>query len=450
MLNLHLFHKVVKIYYYLREKYLTNKSNAMKTKLFLLLLISFVVTGAKSQDCQEIMDYYNLKIDELVGKWQEISSDYDEEKTNPVYAKVFTTPVLYNSVIKNAFNVEDESEEREVLSMDDQRAEAVDALMLDLYKEAPALIEMTENELRSEKSVMEYKPEIMGLNLNINRGVMPNDVVGGMKTTVVKPNYWKFSGRTSLTFTQNFISDNWYQGGESNYAMLATIDLDLNYDDQDRITWTNHFDLDLGFATSQADTVHSFRTNTDKLRLESTFGYKLIKNLDVAAKLKVESQMLPNYPINTQDFISNCLAPLDANASVGLNYKPDLGKFKLEIYLAPLSAYNFRYVHYKELAARYGIEESKRFKQDFGTQLVVTIPTYQLTSFLDLYSRLEYYTDYKRSFFQWETKFNVALSKYFTASLMLNTRFDDSVIKDENWKYWQLKELFTLGVAYAW
>ena len=62
----------------------------MKTKLFLLMLISFVVTGAKAQDNQEIVDYYNLKIDELVGKWQDLSVENDEEKTNPVYAKVFT------------------------------------------------------------------------------------------------------------------------------------------------------------------------------------------------------------------------------------------------------------------------------------------------------------------------------------------------------------------------
>ena len=60
----------------------------MRTKLLLLLLVSFVVTGAKSQDNQEIVDYYNLKIDELVDKCQTISDDYDEEKTNPVYAKL--------------------------------------------------------------------------------------------------------------------------------------------------------------------------------------------------------------------------------------------------------------------------------------------------------------------------------------------------------------------------
>lgn len=420
----------------------------MKTKLFLLMLISFVVTGAKAQDNQEIVDYYNLKIDELVGKWQDLSVENDEEKTNPVYAKVFTTPVLYNSVIENAFSTESANEESDLLAMDDQRSEVIDALMLDMYKNSPALVEMTEGELRSEKSVMEYKPEITGLNLNINRGFMPNDVVGGMKTTVVKPNYWKFSGRTSLTFTQSFISDNWYQGGEKNYyAMLATVDLDLNYDNKDRLSWTNHFDFDLGFATYQNGEKLGIRTNTDKLRLESTLGYKLVKSLDVAAKVKAETQSLPYY--NGDALQSAFISPLDANASIGLNYKPDLGKFKIEIYLAPFSGYNCRYVYHDELTAAYGIEKG-HFKQDFGTQLVVTIPTYQITSFLDVYSRLEYYTDYHRAFFQWETKFNVALSKYFTASLMLNTRFDDSAPVHENWKFWQLKELFTLGVAYAW
>lgn len=424
----------------------------MKTKLFLFLLISFVVTGAKSQDSQEIVDYYNLKIDELVEKWQNVSSDYDEEKTNPVYAKVFTSPVLYNSVIEKAFGTETETEESDLLAMDDRRTEVIDALMLDLYKEAPEQVVITEAELRNEKSVMKYKPEISGLNLKINRGAMPEDVVGGMKTTVVKPNYWKFSGRTSLTFTQSFISDNWYQGGEKNYyAMLATVDLDLNYDNQDRLSWTNHLDFDLGFATYEADDKLGIRTNTDKLRLESTFGYKVVKSLDVAAKVKAETQSLPYYNAD-KSLVSAFVSPLDVNASIGLNYKPDLGKFKIEVYLAPFSGYNFRYVYRDGLVDAYlpAEREGKHFNYDFGTQLVVTIPTYQLTSFLDVYSRLEYYTDYHRAFFQWETKFNVALSKYFTASLMLNTRFDDSFAYHENWKFWQLKELFTLGVAYAW
>ena len=430
----------------------------MKTKFFFLMFSFVTFLSVKAQENSGVYDYFNSKIDEAVMASADLSTCTDNVDANPVYAKLFVSPVLYKSVVEDAFaGGESKENGSDAMAKDDEREAVIDDVLMGVYRDAPELVEMTEDELRNEKNLFAHEFAVKAPVLKFAKLEIPDDLVGGMKTTVVKPNYWTFSGNTALTFTQNFISENWYQGGESNYAMLATIDLDMNYDDHDRISWTNHFDLDLGFATSQADTIHTFRTNTDKLRLESTFGYKIVKSLDLAAKLKVESQMLPSYPVNTEDFISNCLAPLDANASIGFNFKPDLGNFKLEVFLAPLSAYNFRYVHYKRLAASLGVTEENGFnagrgraRHDFGTQLVVTIPTYQLTSFLDVYSRLEYYTDYHRAFFQWETKFNVALSKYFTASLMLNTRFDDSVSRNDNWQFWQLKELFTLGVAYKW
>ena len=421
----------------------------MKAKLSFLMFSLFAFSTVKAQDNSDVYNYFNSKIDEAVVAATDLSAGSEDVDSNPVYAKLFVSPVLYDGVVEDAFaGTETVESGSDAIAMDDEREGIIDEVLMGMYRDAPAMVEMTEKELRNEKVVNVRDFSVKAPELRFSKLVIPEDVAGGMKTTVVKPNYWKFSGNTSLTFTQSFISDNWYQGGEKNYyAMLATIDLDLNYDDNNRITWTNHFDFDLGFATYQNDTKLGIKTNTDKLRLESTFGYKLVKSLDIAAKLKVESQSLPYY--NGDVLQSACLSPLDANASVGLNYKPDLGNFKIEFYLAPFSGYNFRYVHHDELTEAYGLG-LKHYKQDFGTQFVVTIPTYQLTSFLDVYSRLEYYTNYHRAFFQWETKFNVALSKYFTASLMLNARFDDSVSRDINWQYWQLKELFTLGVAYKW
>ncbi len=428
----------------------------MKTKIVYFIFSLFALSTVTAQNNSAVYDFFNGKIDAAVSAAAVVDGNADGD-ANPVYARLFASPVLYQSVVSDAFSGDDDVLPGDIKSMDEEREAVIDDVLMELYRTAPEKVLMTEAEMRSEKFVPSHVAKVNSPELRFAELEIPEEVVGGMKTTVKKPSNWKFSGRTSLTFTQNFVSENWYQGGESNYAMLATIDLDINYDDKNRITWTNHFDMDLGFATSKADTLHSFRTNTDKLRIESTFGYKIVKSLDLAAKLKVESQALPNYPINTPDFISNFLAPLDANASIGFNFKPDLGNFKLEVFLAPLSAYNFRYVHYKNLAESLGVNETEGFdvgrgraRHDYGTQLVVTIPTYQLTSFLDVYSRLEYYTNYQRAFFQWETKFNVALSKYFTASLMVNTRFDDSVVKHKDWKLWQLKELFTLGVAYAW
>ena len=428
----------------------------MRARIYFILFFSFIFSLAEAQNSSSAYDYFNNKIDEAV-RASMVVGDEAVEEANPVYARLFATPVLYRSVVVAAFAGKENGRVGDVKAMDEERETIVENMLLGLYRTAPEKVRMTESELRSERMVPTHEVKASAPQLRFVKLEMPTDVAGGMKTSVTKPNYWRFSGRTSLTFTQNFISENWYQGGESNNAMLGTVDLDMNYNDKDRITWTNHFDIDLGFATSQADTLHTLRTNTDKLRIESTFGYKIVRNLDLAAKLKIESQMLPNYPVNTPDFISNCLAPLDANASLGFNFKPSFGNFRLEVFLAPLSAYNFRYVHYERLASSLGVYDDNGFdlwrgraRQDYGTQLVVTVPTYKLTSFLDVWSRLEYYTNYQRVFFQWETKFNVALSKYFTASLMLNARFDDSIEPHDRWKYLQLKELFTLGVAYAW
>ena len=135
-----------------------------------------------------------------------------------------------------------------------------------------------------------------------------------------------------------------------------------------------------------------------------------------------------------------------------LNYKPTILGLNPHIFFAPLSAYNYKFVRYGDLISRYGIREGRHHKEDFGTQLVVTVPTVKIFKIVDFWSRAEYYTNYARAFFQLETNFNVVLSKYFKASLMLNARFDDSApgLYDDEYGYWQIKELMTLGVTYSW
>ena len=424
----------------------------MKTKTFLFLLISLsqLPLGAQNSSAYR---YFDKGIDRIV-KESETNVSAEEERTNHVYSRLFSSPVLYESVVGKAFagNGDNEGESTGMLAMDEKRSAVIDGMMIDLYASHPDKVAMTEEELRKEviqpredggmSKITYVQPEV----------TLPDNVSGGMPTTVVKPNYWTTSGRIGLKFTQNYISGNWFQGGESNNTMLGEFDFDVNYDDQDRITFKTHFDVDLGFATTKADTLHSFKTNTDRLRIESTFGYKLVKNLDLSAKMKLESQSLPNYPTNSPDFVSNFMAPFDANFSVGLNYKPTWEKFRFELYVAPLSAYNYKFVRYGDLASRYGIRQGRHHKEDFGTQVVLTVPTQKIFKIVDWYSRAEYYTNYSRAFFQWENKFDISLNRYLTASLSLHARFDDSApgLYDDEYGYWQIKEFMTLGVTYSW
>ena len=426
----------------------------MKLKYNLLLLSFCVVFTATSQNSQ-VYRFFNKGIDAIVKEANEIDSDYEEEKSNHVYSRMFSIPVLYDAVINKACaggEAEDESDS-ELLAMDEKRSAVIDRLLLDMYCTHPEKIVMTEEELLQEMSLAgvttDKKPALEMANARVN---IPENVAGGMKTTVVKPNYWTTSGSIAMNFTQNYISDNWYQGGESNKTMICEFDFDVNYNDKDRISFRTHFDADLGFATTKADTLHSLKTNTDRLRIESNLGYKLIKNLDATVKVKLESQSMPSYYTNSHDFASNFMAPFDANFSVGLNYKPTIKKIRLEIFFAPLSAYNYRFVRYGKLTSRYGIRAGRHHKEDFGTQLMITVPRQKISQLVNWYSKAEFYSNYARTFFQWENKFDVSLNRYLTASLNLYARFDDSAprLKDEEFGYWQLKEFMTLGVTYSW
>lgn len=426
----------------------------MKLKYNLLLLSFCVVFTAASQNSQ-VYSFFNKGIDAIVKETNEIDSDYEEDKSNHVYSRMFSIPVLYDAVINKACaggEAEDESDS-ELLAMDEKRSAVIDRLLLDMYCTHPEKIVMTEEELLQEMSLAgvttDKKPALEMVNARVN---IPENVAGGMKTTVVKPNYWTTSGSIAMNFTQNYISDNWYQGGESNKTMICEFDFDVNYNDKDRISFRTHFDADLGFATTKADTLHSLKTNTDRLRIESNLGYKLIKNLDATVKVKLESQSMPSYYTNSHDFASNFMAPFDANFSVGLNYKPTIKKIRLEIFFAPLSAYNYRFVRYGKLTSRYGIRAGRHHKEDFGTQLMITVPRQKISQLVNWYSKAEFYSNYARTFFQWENKFDVSLNRYLTASLNLYARFDDSAprLKDEEFGYWQLKEFMTLGVTYSW
>ena len=426
----------------------------MKLKYNLLLLSFCVVFTATSQNSQ-VYRFFNMGIDAIVKEANEIDSDYEEDKSNHVYSRMFSIPVLYDAVINKACaggEAEDESDS-ELLAMDEKRSAVIDRLLLDIYCTHPEKIVMTEEELLQEMSLAgvttDKKPALEMVNARVN---IPENVAGGMKTTVVKPNYWTTSGSIAMNFTQNYISDNWYQGGESNKTMICEFDFDVNYNDKDRISFRTHFDADLGFATTKADTLHSLKTNTDRLRIESNLGYKIVKNLDVTVKVKLESQSMPSYYTNSHDFASNFMAPFDANFSLGINYKPTLKKIRVEIFCAPLSAYNYRFVRYGKLISRYGIRAGRHHKEDLGTQLMITVPRQKISQLVNWYSKAEFYSNYARTFFQWENKFDVSLNRYLTASLNLYARFDDSAprLKDEEFGYWQLKEFMTLGVTYSW
>ena len=187
------------------------------------------------------------------------------------------------------------------------------------------------------------------------------------------------------------------------------------------------------------------------MRIQSRFGYKILNNIDLTANMTLQSQFMPNYPTNSNDFVSNFMAPFDANFSLGFNYKRSGKNWNLSLFFAPLSSYNYKFVRYSRLASRYGIRNGRQHKEDFGTQIQ---PTFSATIFMNVSysSRLEFYTNYARAYFNWENTFTMNINKYLKTTLFMHGRFDDSSrgLYSDSYGYWQFKEYMSLGLTYSW
>lgn len=420
----------------------------------LFLIVSLSTANAQNR---AVVEQFNMQLDSLVAELYETDDDDSEERTNPAYYRMFTPTVLYRSAVargvKQGFDLPEEATDNEI-AMNHNREVLIDQILVDVYKNNPEHVTKTEAQLRGETTdvVNNALKNTSEIKVNTNLPFRVSDSsLSSLETEYRKPNYWRTYGDVSLNFTQNYVSGNWHAGGENNFTLLAWTKFQLNYDDKKRITFRNTFEARLGFTTVSDDAMRSLRTNDDMLRLESNLGYKIVKNLDVSCNFKMQTQSMPSYQANTQDFVSNFMAPFDVSFSLGLNYVTSGKNWNMNLFVAPLSSYNYRFVRYQHLVDRFGMPDGRKHRHDYGTQIVFK-PSVTLMTNMTWSSRLEFYTNYSRTFFEWENHFKFKINRYFDTNLLLHTRFDDNArgLYDPNLGFWQLKEYFTLGVSYSW
>ena len=268
---------------------------------------------------------------------------------------------------------------------------------------------------------------------------------------VLKPNFWKYAGSSSLQLSQYSISDNWYQGGESTNALLAELRLTANYNDQQRVEFENTLEMKVGFITAPSDTVHSYRTNADLFRLNSKLGVRAIKNLYYTLAAEFKTQFFPNYRTNTNDMISNFLSPAQLAVSLGMDYKLNKKKYNLSIMGAPFS-YTFVYIANDSIVdpTAFSVEKGKNTASLFCSKITANLD-WKITSNISYLSKLEYFTTYKKVIISWENTFNLKLNRYLSTKIFIHPRFDDGVtLTPDNDSYFQFKEMLTFGLAYSW
>lgn len=366
---------------------------------------------------------------------------------------IFAPATFYYSVAKDLLQTNDDNQAKQ--PYDSSRD--MDRIMMNIYLNHPNLVAKSERSLNRIGAVHKEMdaPIKNKVQLVTKADALPIEEDDEehfnlpMEIVVKKPNFWKYSGDYYLQMLQNYVSSNWYKGGESNYSMVASVTMQANYNNKQKVKLDNKLEMKLGFQTSRGDTLHSFKTSEDLIRYTGKLGLQATKKWYYSLQLIAYTQFMRGYKSNDKKVYSDILSPLNINLSVGMDYNVVWFNKKLtgNIHLAPL-AYNFKYVGRKELATRYGLDEGKHTLNDFGSECTVDL-TWAFTNTIKWKTRLYGYTTYERAEVEWENTISFQFNKYITSNLFIYPRFDDGAKKDESHGYWQLKEYMSIGFAYS-
>lgn len=347
----------------------------------------------------------------------------------------------------------------EALSLDGEPSEMNNAL-LDMYLRRPDLVQTTDAALRNELTTAAEQAEaptpVLPPPAEEAAPIEPEAPKADVE--VKKPNFWTFKGDGFLQFLQNYVSGNWYKGGESNYSMLSSLTLEANYNNKSKWKWDNKLEMKLGFQTSPSDSVNKFKPNEDLIRLTSKVGLQATKHWYYTLQLLAYTQFTRGLKANDKRTYSDFMSPFNLNVGIGMDYKMEWFNKKLTgtVNISPL-AVNYRYVDrtifmngdtQQWFPSRHGLEADRHSLVDLGSQFTVDF-TWKMAENISWKSRMYGFTSYKRVEYEWENTFSFQFNKYISSKLFIHPRFDDNRQRDDHHGYWMFKEFLSIGFNYA-
>lgn len=415
---------------------------------------------------------YNFRQDYqiMLNRWDDIFLPEAPSwiRSNPDFYKLIVPATYYSEPITQAFSIEDwkpaipfikeNAIKDSVFQVPNLMHSAdinkgVNKQLLAFYLQYPDLVHKNESDLKGIEPLSDKmkirKPKKEKVFYLIGAASQAGQV-REKDLLVMKPNFWNISGNGYAQFSQNYISDNWYKGGESTVSLLSGAVLQFNYDDKQKIQFENKLEWKLGFISAPSDTVHQYKTSEDLLRLSSKFGYKAITNWYYTISAEFKTQFFSNYETNSDKMVSSLLSPSELNIGIGMDYKYIKDAIcNLSVLINPFNYTRYSIASDRVDPTKFNIDAGKKSKNQLGSRLEATLKWIIITN-LTWDSRFSYTTNYEKVLSEWENTFTFAFNKYFSTKLFVHARFDDSVSKEPDDSYFQLQELLSFGVSYTW
>ena len=375
---------------------------------------------------------------------QQVNTTLRNEVTDGRYFRLFAPTTFYHSGANKLLAMSP--------ATGDEVTDAVDEAMMKLYMRRPDLVKNNETHLKEVGTLREDVNTELTQKVDLVEMAAPvpeEQEAVPVAVVIKKPNFWKFKGNGYLQFLQNYVTDNWHKGGESNYSAVASATLEANYNDKDKVLFENKLEMKLGFQTSQSDSVHKFKTNNDLIRLNSKLDLQAHKHWYYTLQLLAYTQFTRGLKANDETTYSDFMSPFHLNLGIGMEYKVEALNKRLtgSLNFLPLS-FNFTYVDRKALASRNGITGDHRTLEEFASQFTADLK-WQITDQISWKTRFYANTSYHRALIEWENQFELKVTKYISANLFLYPRFDDSNARDDKMGYFQFQEWSSLGLTYS-
>ena len=316
----------------------------------------------------------------------------------------------------------------------------------------------TERAFHVGRELLEKKENHIDAQALLGNELQPKSIkhyVESFDVADIERKYWIPSFESSVQFSQNYISDNWHKGGNSNLNLSMRTYFSLLYN-KERLQWLNEIESKLGLYTATSDGDESkYRISEDRLRLHSNFGIKMSKRWSYTLDGEFRTQLFNIYSANNQVLQSSLFAPIRTNLGVGVQYnyskksKVRYGrKFALSLNFAPFS-HNWRWSSKKNIdLARHGLKTDKLSVHTFGSTFRAEL-NWDFNMDISWRSRMYFNTSYKSVEAEWENTLVMRISRYFSTRLNIHLRFDDTAKPSPRWnKYLQINEVLSFGFNY--